>query len=225
MNYLQIWKNISTFAKIRHIHTYVNKNMSNKYYAIAYKLSTIKDGEKTLAEEAPANDPFVFISGFGTTIPGFEKHIEPLQKGDTFDFVIPCSEAYGEHIAERIIQLDKPEGDEFDISVGAIIPLQNEEGQRFMGHITAVEGNKVTIDLNHPLAGFDLNFAGTVTECREATNEEIQQLINSLSGGCHGGCGGCGGGSCGGNCGGGDGDCNCGDGDCNCGDGGCNCGK
>ena len=39
----------------------------NKYYAIAYKLTTIKDGVKKMEEEATADDPFVFISGFGTT--------------------------------------------------------------------------------------------------------------------------------------------------------------
>ena len=76
---------------------------------------------------------------------------------------------------------------------------------------------QVKLDLNHPLAGCDLNFQGSVKECREATNEEIAQLINSLSGS---GCGGCGGGGCkGGGCK--DGSCDgegCKDGGC----GGCN---
>ena len=182
----------------------------NKYYAIAYKLTTIKDGVKKMEEEATAEDPFVFISGFGTTIPGFEKEIEKLANGDSFDFTIPCAEAYGEYVDARVITLAKDiftVNGVFDanmIYVGAIIPLQNEDGMRFMGKVLSVDDTNVKVDLNHPLAGCDLNFQGTVLECREATNAEITSMINQLSGGC-GGCGGggCSGGGCdGGGCGG-----------------------
>jgi len=187
--------------------------MTNKYYSVAYKLFTIKDGERKMEEEAPASDPFVFISGFGTTIPGFEKHIEQLSKNDTFDFTLSQAEAYGEYVNERVIELDKQifhingKFDDKQIYVGAIIPLQNEDGNRFMGNVLAITEDKVKVDLNHPLAGCDLQFQGTVTECREATNQEIQQMINHLSGGGCGGCGGCHGdsgcgsdGSCSGGC-------------------------
>ena len=186
-----------------------------KYYAIAYKLYTTKGGEKTFEEEATAKEPFVIISGFGTTIPGFEKEIEKLAKGVEFDFTIPMAEAYGEYVNERVVSLDKDifkVNGVFDASmiyVGAIIPLQNEDGMRFMGKVTEVNDAKVTVDLNHPLAGCDLNFVGSVTECREASNEEITQMINRLSGG---GCGGCGGGGC--HKGDGEGCDSCGDGGC-----------
>ena len=187
----------------------------NKYYSVTYKLHSIKGDVKTFKEEATEADPFIFISGFGTTIPGFEKNIEVLGKNDTFDFTIPCNEAYGEYIKEHVVTLPKPDDErDFDLSIGAIVPLQNEDGTRFIGHITAIRENEVDIDLNHPYAGCDLNFQGKVLECREATNEEITLMINQLSGGC-GGCGGggCSGGGCsnggcgGGGCGGDDNGC------------------
>lgn len=179
----------------------------NKYYAIAYKLYTVVNGERSLEEEAPANDPFIFISGFGTTIPGFEKQIEVLEKGQAFDFVIKKDDAYGDYYDERVIKLDKSVftiNGKFDaqhIFVDAIIPLQNEDGNCFMGQVLEITDDSVRVDLNHPLAGRDLNFVGEVVECREATDKEIQDLINNLSGGCHGGCGSCHGG-CDGGCGG-----------------------
>lgn len=195
--------------------------MTNKYYAVAYKLFTIKNGERNMEEEATSTDPFVFISGFGTTIPGFEAQIEKLDQGDNFDFTLSQNEAYGEYVNERVIELDKQifhingKFDENQIYTGAIIPLQNEDGNRFMGRVQNITDNKVTVDLNHPLAGCDLQFQGTVTECREASMEEIQQMINRLSGG---GCGGCGGG-CHGKEGGCENGCNSdgeGCGNCNC---------
>ena len=69
------------------------------------------------------------------------------------------------------------------------------DGERFNGTITEISEKEITVDLNHPLAGKPLNFVGTVTENREATNEEIQEMVKAMSGGC-GSCGGCGGGDC-----------------------------
>ena len=43
-----------------------------------------------------------------------------------------------------------------------------------MGTITAVEGDEITVDFNHPLAGQTLNFAIEVVSVREATEEEQQ---------------------------------------------------
>lgn len=188
----------------------------NKYIEVAYKLYTIEDGVKEMEEEATAEAPFKFISGFGTTIPSFEKNIENLQKGDTFDFTLEPSEAYGDYYEERVVDLDKNifcingKFDTEHIFIDAIIPLQNAEGERFMGQVMEISDSKVKIDLNHPLAGKSLNFVGSVVESHEVTPQEIQDMVAQMSGGC-GGCGGNCGGGCGGNCGG-----DCG-GDCNCG--------
>lgn len=192
-----------------------------KYIAVAYKLYIMENGAKEMEEEAPADRPFIFISGFGTTIPGFENAIAPLNAGDNFDFTLSSDEAYGEYYQERVIDLDKQifciDGklDTEHIYVDAIIPLQNADGNRFMARVLEIADATVKVDLNHPLAGKSLNFVGSVVESREATNDEITKMINGLSGGC-GGCGGNCGGGCGGNCG--EGGCggNCGEGDCNC---------
>lgn len=191
-----------------------------KSIAVDYKLYVIENGEKDLQEETSAGNPFRFLSGFGMTIPGFENAIAPLAVGDTFDFTLSKDDAYGDYYAERVLDLDKEmfcidgKFDDEHIYVDAIVPLQNQDGNRFMGHVLEISDSKVKMDLNHPLAGKELNFVGSVVESREATNGEIQAMINHMTGG--GGCGGCGGGckgGCGGDCGG---DCNC-DGDCDCG--------
>ena len=70
--------------------------------------------------------------------------------------------------------------------------MQNEDGNRFTGRVLDVTEDTVKMDLNHPLAGLDLLFKGEIVENREATNEEIQQMLSHISG--EGGCGGCGGG-------------------------------
>lgn len=195
----------------------MEEQKKNLYIAVAYKLFASGEESPQFIEEATDERPFEFISGFGVTLPDFEKQVEGLKKGDEFNFTLTKEQAYGESEPERIVDLER---DVFNIDgrfdhervfVGAILPLQNEDGQYFHGKVLAIDDKQVRIDLNHPLAGRDLNFSGHIVESREATNDEIQSFINHLNGGgCGGGCGECGGGCdkdkeddgcCGGGCG------------------------
>ncbi len=189
----------------------------NRYVAVTYRLYVDGDNGKELMEETQADQPFQFITGYGVALDAFEKNVAGLEKGQDFAFTLEKEEAYGEYNLEHVLDLDREmfcidgKFDHERIYVDAVVPLQNEDGNRFYGRVLEVGEDKVKIDLNHPLAGETLHFEGQVVENREATNQEIQQLINHMSGGC----GGCGGGCHSeGNCGGGG--CNCG-GDCNCG--------
>jgi FKBP-type peptidyl-prolyl cis-trans isomerase SlyD len=76
----------------------------------------------------------------------------------------------------------------------AIVPLQNDQGERFNGRVLEIGEEKVKMDLNHPLAGETLYFEGTVLENREATKEEVDHMMKHLTGGCGGHCDSCGGG-------------------------------
>ena len=79
----------------------------NKYITVAYKMYMVEDGEKEFGEEAPVEHPFQFISGLGLTLDAFEKQVKDLAEGDTFDFTIPCADAYGEYDEEHVIELPK----------------------------------------------------------------------------------------------------------------------
>lgn len=180
---------------------------TNKYIAVAYKLYTNENGAENMVEEATEQTPFQFLSGFGLALESFEKAVVDLQKGEAFDFLLSKEEAFGEHEAERVLNLDREmfcingKLDTEHIFEGAVIPLQNEAGQKFPATVVEIGDEKVTVDLNHPFAGKSLHFVGKVLESREATNDEIQTIINHLNGGC--GCGGNCGGDCGGGCEGG----------------------
>ena len=84
--------------------------------------------------------------------------------------------------------------DSDNIFPGNIIMLSDAEGNQFYANVGEITEDKVVVDLNHPHAGKDLTFEGKVIEMREATNKEIQELVNMMSGGCGGSCEGCGGG-------------------------------
>ena len=186
--------------------------MENKFITVAYKLYTIEDGDKDFAEEATIEKPFEFISGLGLTLPLFEEKVKDLQAGETFDFVIGKEDAYGIYDDNNVVKLPKKTFEidgKFDsehIIEGAIIPLMSSDGQHFNASVSEITENEVTVDLNHPLAGCDLQFVGSIVESRLATNEELAAVAKMMSGeGCGCGCDHCSGG-CGDGCGE---DCDC----------------
>jgi FKBP-type peptidyl-prolyl cis-trans isomerase SlyD len=196
----------------------------NKYIRASYQLYDVTDGGRELLEQTSDEAPFSFISGLGILLDGFEREVANLAVGEKFDFELSPELAYGEHLDTRVVELDKStffvDGhfDDKNIYPNAIVPLQNEDGNRFNGQVVEITADKVVVDLNHPLAGRRLNFQGEILESREATNEELSKFVDQISG--SGSC------SCGGSCGcGGEGDCGCGgngSGDCGCG-GSCGC--
>lgn len=194
------------------------ETINNKFIRADYQLYITEDGKQHLVEKTNADNPFVFISGLGMTLEGFEKAVEHLEKDGEFDFVLSPEEAYGAYDDARVVNLEKEmfsingHFDHDNIYVDAVIPLQNEDGNRFLGRVLDISDDHVRIDLNHPLAGKALNFKGKVVETREATNEELQTMLAHLSGE------GCGCDDCQGDCHGKDeqnaGGCGCGCGHC-----------
>lgn len=172
----------------------------NKYINLSYQLYDITDGQEELLEETSADQPFVFISGMGVVLEAFEQQVIGLEPGAKFNFTLAPEQAYGAHDEARVLDLDKQlfyvdgQFDAKNVYQDAVIPLQNEDGNRFNGLVVEVSDDKVKIDLNHPLAGSTLNFRGEIVESREATNEEVAELAERFSGhghhcGGHSGCG------------------------------------
>lgn len=168
-------------------------NKQNKYISVSYQLYSIdEDGSKHLEEQTQQGNPFTFISGFGFSLDAFEQRLVGMQPGEKFDFTLEPADAFGEYDDEGVHKMKREVftiNDHFDhenIYPGAVITLMDEEEHRFMARVLKVEESGVTIDTNHPLAGATLQFTGVVLENRDATNAEIQHMLNHLT---HEGCG------------------------------------
>lgn len=151
---------------------------TNMVVSLSYKLTNHKTGEQI--EETSENQPMQFLYGIERIIPAFEVNIHGLKAGDTFEFAIPTLEAYGEknddHVALIPLSVFFDESgkiDETQIKVGALLPMTDNEGNHLTGTVLKIEDETVTMDFNHPLAGTDLFFKGTVLDVRPATDEEI----------------------------------------------------
>ena len=179
------------------------ENKTHRLIVVSYELYSLKDGNENFIEKTNDMQPMQLYTGCDMALPAFEKEIVRFDKDTDFKFTLTKEQAYGERDDKSILSLDKatfsPNGvfDSENIYKDAVVPLQNEEGQRFLGKVLEVSDDKVTIDLNHPLAGMDLVFHGHVFENREASEEEVKDFFEQMNqhhcgGGCGGGCG-CGG--------------------------------
>jgi len=135
---------------------------------------TLHDDDGLLLDASGAERPLAYLHGFGSLIDGLERALEGLGAGDVRDVSIEAAEAYGEHEAELVQEVPRdlfPDPD-------AIIPGMSFEGETDDGpqtvRVIAVNGDTVTIDANHPLAGQRLNFHVEVVDVRAATQEELE---------------------------------------------------
>jgi FKBP-type peptidyl-prolyl cis-trans isomerase 2 len=100
--------------------------------------------------------PLEFVTGIGKMIPGFDKAVIGMEKGDEKEISLKPEEAYGESNPAYVQKVPKDKFPE-EIKEGMQIGIQTPNGQ-IPAVIKKIEENNVELDMNHPLAGKTLNF-------------------------------------------------------------------
>jgi FKBP-type peptidyl-prolyl cis-trans isomerase SlyD len=134
---------------------------------------TLTNNEGTVLDTSKGREPLAYLHGNGQIIPGLEQALEGKNSGDTLKVTIPPSQAYGEKNPQLVQTVArKMFGGVADIKPGMQFRGRTEQGEHVVT-VVGVEGDNITIDANHPLAGVELTFDVTVVEVRDATEEEI----------------------------------------------------
>jgi len=144
---------------------------NNRVVQIHY---TLKDDEGEVLDSSVDHEPLPYIHGVGALIPGLEKELLGRQTGDKFTVVIAPADGYGDYDEDQVFQVSAGEfeGDD-ELELGMQVQLDSENGPA-IATVTEIEGDEVTLDLNHPLAGVSLHFDVEVIEVREATKQELE---------------------------------------------------
>jgi len=136
---------------------------------------TLKDDEGNVIDSSAGAEPLTYLHGAGNIIPGLEKALVGKVQGDSMEVKVEPAEGYGDMVPELIQVIDKSAFQDVEtIEPGMEFQAQSPDGQLRRIVVRAVEGDEVTIDGNHLLAGMDLHFAVEITAVREATEEEIE---------------------------------------------------
>lgn len=147
------------------------KNTKNPVVSIHYTL-TNKTGEQL--DSSIGSEPLSYLHGAGNIIPGLEKALSETSVGDKLTVTIEATDAYGERNEAQMQTVAKEMFQGIDkIEVGMQFQADSSSGPA-MVTITKIEGDNITIDGNHPLAGEQLTFAVEVMDIRPATETEIE---------------------------------------------------
>jgi FKBP-type peptidyl-prolyl cis-trans isomerase 2 len=120
---------------------------------------TVKTDDGQIVESSNENEPQTFQIGDHNLLPGLNKALLGLKKGDKKTITIPPDEAFGERKEDLLREAPKTiiKGD-VKGTEGEIVELNSKEGKHYLATIQEVKKDTIILDLNHPLAGETLTF-------------------------------------------------------------------
>lgn len=145
----------------------------SKVVGLAYTLTT-PDGE--ILEVVKTEDPMFYMHGHGQLLSGVETVLENQGEGFKTHLRLNVEDAFGPVIDELVVNLPRAHfPEDADVEVGMAFNTLGPDGQDIIVEVIKVEGDEVTVDGNHPLAGLDLEYNLEVVEVRQATEKELEQ--------------------------------------------------
>jgi len=126
----------------------------------------LDNGEVFLASEE--GKPSRAIIGKGDLPPTLEAGVLTMRVGETKKIRIPPEEGYGLRLKELLQVIDNQQlVTQLRPKAGMIVHLRvNKDGseQKVPATVMAVDGSRLTVDYNHPLAGHHLTYKLTLLE-------------------------------------------------------------
>lgn len=143
----------------------------NKVATIDY---TLTNAEGAVLDSSEGGEPMAYIQGIGNLIPGLEAALEGKSVGDALQVTIQPEQAYGVRDEDLVQVVDRSAFQGMrELEVGMQFHAQSDRGDTQVIWVADIDGDEITIDGNHPLAGETLNFDVKVVDVREATEEEL----------------------------------------------------
>lgn len=144
----------------------------NKVVSMHYKL-TGPDG--SVLDSSEGREPLTYLHGVGQIIPGLERALEGRTPGDHLTVTVEPAEGYGQRDEQLVRSVMRSKfGRSARVEIGMRFHTPSPDGNHGVSRIARIEGDVVTVDGNHPLAGVPLRFDVSIEGVREATEEELE---------------------------------------------------
>ncbi|MDY6935571.1 MAG: peptidylprolyl isomerase [Spirochaetota bacterium] len=144
----------------------------NKVVTLEY---TITDEQNKVIDSSGISGLLTYIHGIGKLISGLESALAGKSVNDKINVTIQPEEGYGhrDETLLHVIPRDKFDGFGVDeLKKGMQFQARGSSGIQLLT-IVDIEGDNITVDSNHPLAGITANFDVLVKDIREATSDEL----------------------------------------------------
>ncbi|MCH6257300.1 peptidylprolyl isomerase [Puniceicoccaceae bacterium K14] len=158
-------------------------------------LYTLKNKEGEVLDQSNPDSPITYLEGGGMIIEGLEAALAKMEVGEQGKVEVRPEHGYGFRDESQIDVVSREKLPVDEVNVGDYFQTGPDQSAAIV-RVIKVEGDDITLDANHPLAGVDLFFDAQVVEKRDATEEELSHghPHTEASGCCGGGgnSGGCG---------------------------------
>ncbi len=132
----------------------------------------LADGEEV--ETSRGRTPVQYLHGAGQLLPALEQALEGMAEGQVAEFSIAPIDAYGDHDPSNVVTIPRAVfPPTVNVAVGTRLAARTTGGQSYPFTVMEVHGDRVVIDLNHPLAGKRLYFQVAVRGVRAAGDSEL----------------------------------------------------
>jgi peptidylprolyl isomerase len=159
------------------------QKVENGLYVSVHYTGTLDSGE--VFDSSQERQPMEFKVGSGQLISGFEQAVMGMTLNEQKSFTLSPEEAYGQRDENQILEYPVsqiPSG--MDIEVGQTISFSTPQGRNVPAKVVALDDEKLTFDLNHPLAGQSLTFAIEVVNISDTPSQAAAGCGGNCSPGC-----------------------------------------
>ena len=135
---------------------------------------TLKDDAGNVLDTTEGNESFSFISGNKQILPKLEEKVGEMLIGSKKEVVLKPEDGYGiyQEDAVRIVKRSEFPSD-IEIGKGMSFMAKSPQGNDMQFLVKEINGDDITVDFNHPLAGKTLHFNLELLNLRDATEEEL----------------------------------------------------
>lgn len=142
---------------------------------VVFHYTLTNDDGETIESSRDVGQPLPYLHGAGSIVPGLEEALDGREAGDEFDVEIEPEAGYGKRSGPEPSTVDRGEfPDDVELHEGMHFTAEAEGGREIPLWVTNIEGDDITVDHNHPLAGETLHFSVEVVDVRDATDEEVE---------------------------------------------------
>ena len=128
-------------------------NIVSVHYQGTFDDGTVFDSSRSRGE------PMTFEVGSGQLIEGFDSAVSGMTVGEVKTVALTPEQGYGPRSEEAVQEVPKTAfPNDFDFEAGQTVLAQNPDGSSFQAVIDSVGDDTVRVDMNHPMAGKNLNF-------------------------------------------------------------------
>jgi FKBP-type peptidyl-prolyl cis-trans isomerase SlyD len=146
---------------------------------------TLTSDAGEVIDSSAGREPLAYLHGSGNIVPGLEREMLGRAAGDSFNVDVAPQDGYGSYIDELVQVVPRQAfAGVAELAVGMQFQAQTGQGT-IPVVITEIDGDDITVDGNHPLAGETLHFAVEIVEVRDASEEEIRHGHVHGAGGHH----------------------------------------